>query len=132
MHKHKTRISENEMAETCETRDKIVSKIIDDADDEDEHKSSDEEEVQIISNEDTDTIEVDSPAPATSSCYSSDTSAKVKSLLDSLHRPTASELSRKQKIDRNPPPKGKKRSIGSCSSDPKSITPQQRVRQHPR
>ena len=52
-------------------------------------------------------------------------------ILDSLHRPTASELSRKRKIDRNPPPKGKRRSRGSCSSDPKSVTPQQRVRKYP-
>jgi len=42
----------------------------------------------------------------------------VKSLFDRLHRPTASELSHKQKIDRNLPPKEKKRSRGSCSSDP--------------
>ena len=41
-----------------------------------------EEEVQIVSNKDMDPFEVDSPAPATSSCSSSDASAKVKSLLD--------------------------------------------------
>ena len=123
------------MAETWETTktpvSRLVSKIVDDADDEDEYESSDEEEVQIVSSEDTDLVEIESPAPATPSGSSSEASATVKFLLDSLHKPTASELSRKQKIDRNQPPKGKKRSRGSFSSDPKSITPQQRVRQHP-
>ena len=109
----------------------IASKIVDN--DDDEYESSDEEEVQIISNEDTDLVGdvEDSPASVTPSYSSSDASAKVRSILDSLHRPTASELSRKRKIDRNPPPKGKRRSRGSCSSDPKSVTPQQRVRKYP-
>ena len=54
----------------------------------------------------------------------------VNSLLSRLHRPTSSELSRKRKVDQNPPPKGKKRSRGASASDPKSVTPSQRVKQY--
>ena len=55
----------------------------------------------------------------------------MNSFLSILHRPTSSELSRKRKVDRNPPPKGKKRSRGTASTnDPKSVTPSQRVRQY--
>lgn len=86
------------MAETWETFktsvSRLVSNIADDVDDEDEYESSDEE-VQIVGSEDTDLVEIDSPAPATPSGFSSEASAKVKLLLDSLHRPTASEPSRK-------------------------------------
>ena len=76
------------------------------------------------------------PVPRTPSSSSSstisDSSTTAKSLMDSLRTPTASELSRKRKIDCNKPPKGKKRSRGTCSSDPKFITPEQRVKQHPK
>ena len=48
---------------------------------------------------------------------------RSRTLLDCLHRPTASELARKRKVDKNPP-KGKKKSRGSCVSNPKTITPQ--------
>ena len=65
-----------------------------------------------------------------SASSSSATSSGVGSLLSCLHRPTTSELSRKRKIDRNPPPKGKKRSRGASASDPKSVTPSQRVKQY--
>ena len=54
---------------------------------------------------------------------------RSRTLLDCLHRPTASELARKRKVDKNPP-KGKKKSRGSCVSNPKTITPQQRVNQY--
>ena len=56
---------------------------------------------------------------------------RSRTLLDCLHRPTASELVRKRKVDKNPP-KGKKKSRGSCTcvSNPKTITPQQRVNQY--
>ena len=52
----------------------------------------------------------------------------MNGLLSRLHRPTSSELSRKRKVNRNPPPKGKKRSRGASASDPKS--PSQRVKQY--
>ena len=46
-----------------------------------------------------------------------------------LRPPRPSELPRKQTINRNPPPKGKKRAKGSNpNSDPKSITPEHRVK----
>ena len=77
------------MAKTCEMPNTLVSKIVDNVDDEDEHESSDEEKVDM------DPVEVDSSAPVTLSGSSSDASAKVKPLLDSLLRPTASERSRK-------------------------------------
>ena len=57
---------------------------------------------------------------------SSSSSFLTGSLLDRLRSPTSSELARKRKVDRNPP-KGKRRSRGLGLSDPKSITPQQRV-----
>ena len=51
------------MAETWETTKtpvlRLVSKRVDDADDEDKHDSSDEEEVQIVGSEDTDLVEID-------------------------------------------------------------------------
>lgn len=49
-------------------------------------------------------------------------------LLDRLHSPGPSELSRKRKIQQNIPPVGKWRGKGGRSSaGPKSITPSQRV-----
>ena len=54
---------------------------------------------------------------------------RSRTLLDCLYRPTASELAQKRKVDKNPP-KGKKKSRGSCVSNPKTITPQQRVNQY--
>ena len=57
-----------------------------------------------------------------------DTSTNIRSVLDCLCRPTASELARKRKVDRSPL-RGKKKCRGTCVSDPKSITPQQRVKQ---
>jgi len=65
---------------------------------------------------------LDSPVPGTASLSSnsavSDSSTTVKSLMDCLHRPTASELLCKRKVDCNQPPKGKKQSRGICSSHP--------------
>jgi len=71
-----------------------------------------------------------STTDSTSTSSSSTVSSSVDSLLSRLHRPTSSELSRKRKVDRNPPPKGKKRSRGASKSDPVSITPSQRVKQY--
>lgn len=48
----------------------------------------------------------------------------VVSLLDRLRRPTAAE------IKTNQPPKGKRKCRGTLSSDPKSITPSQRVSEY--
>ena len=51
------------------------------------------------------------------------------SLLSVLKAPDMSELSRKQKIMKNPP-SGKKRSCFSCQSNPKGIKLQQRVKEY--
>ena len=51
-------------------------------------------------------------------------------LLSRLCRPTAAEISGKRVVARNPP-KGRKRARGPHSSDPKSVTPQQRLKKYP-
>ena len=56
-------------------------------------------------------------------------STKVVSLLDRLRSPTSAEIARKRKIKANPPPKGKRRCKGTLTSDPKGVTPNQRVRE---
>ena len=75
-------------------------------------------------------ISTPSTTDSTSASSSSAASSGVNNLLSYLHRPTSSELSRKRKVDRNPPPKGKKSSRGASTSDPKSVTPSQRVKQY--
>ena len=57
---------------------------------------------------------------------SSSTATAGRLLLNRLRCPKSSELARKRQVDRNPP-RGKKRSWGQGASDPKSITPRQRV-----
>ena len=89
-----------------------------------------------IGNE-TEQLTTDDPAPvsdctlldsASTSSHGSTSGSSVNSLLSRLHRPTSSELSRKRVIDRNPP-KGKKRLKGpNRRSDPKSVTPEQRLK----
>ena len=59
------------------------------------------------------------------------TSSTTSSLLSRLKPANPSELSRKHKIDRNPPPKGKRRSQGRVAAGPKSVSPSQRVNEHP-
>ena len=53
------------------------------------------------------------------------------SILDVLMAPTRTELSRKRKVDCNPPPKGKRCARGEGSSEPKTVSPRQRVDQFP-
>ena len=89
------------------------------------------------SEDETEQLTTDDPAPvsdctlldsASTSSRGSTSGSSVNSLLSRLHRPTSSELSRKRVIDRNPP-KGKKRSKGpNRRSDPKSVTPEQRLK----
>ena len=111
----------------------LVAKIVEDESDGDfvdEDELKGDEDLRIVSdNVSSDRGDVDSPTPLTSTSEISDASATVKSVFGYLRRPTSSELSRRRKVDRNPP-KGKKRSQGTCLSDPKSIMPQQRVKQH--
>ena len=117
--------------------EKIVGDEDDDYDDEDfkgdDLQSSDE--VSIVSVIGSSTISEHGTAgshgndeliaPETDSSLST----RSRTLLDCLHQPTASELARKRKVDKNPP-KGKKRSRGSCVCDPKTITPQLQVNQY--
>jgi len=59
-------------------------------------------------------------------------SAAVVSLLYRLKAPTKSEMTRKRKIFTNPPRElGTRKKRPSCSSNPKSVTPAQRVREFP-
>jgi hypothetical protein len=46
-----------------------------------------------------------------------------------LKCPKNSEIARKRKVLLNPPPKGKRRSRGHGTFDPKSVTPMQRVKE---
>ena len=54
----------------------------------------------------------------------------VKFFLEVLKAPQASDLTRKRKADCNPPV-GKKRSRGQASSEPKSVSPKDRVNEFP-
>ena len=65
--------------------------------------------------------------------YDTDTESEetgtVASLLDWLKSATAADIARPRKTKRNDPPRGKRRCKGAVSSDPKGVTPQQRVRE---
>ena len=52
------------------------------------------------------------------------------SILETLKAPKASDLTRKCKVDCNPP-KGKRRAHGEGSSEPKTVSPRERVREFP-
>ena len=58
-------------------------------------------------------------------------SAHSLSILDVLMPPTRSELTRKRKVDSNPPPKGKRRARGEGSTEPKTVSPRQRIDEFP-
>ncbi len=45
--------------------------------------------------------------------------------------PKVSDLTRKLKVDCNPPPKGKRKARGVGSSEPKTVSPCERVREFP-
>ena len=55
----------------------------------------------------------------------------IPSLLDKLRAPTKSELARKRRVAVNPPRDGKRYKRPRCVSDPKSITPDMRVKSYP-
>ena len=54
---------------------------------------------------------------------------RVVSLLDRLKAPSAADISRPRKTKKNEPPHGKRQCKGAVSSDPKGVSPQQRVRE---
>jgi len=71
------------------------------------------------------------PSTTSVESTSSDTTVtSARSLLEILKAPQASDLTRKRKVDCNPPV-GKKRSRGQHSSEPKSISPEDRVKEFP-
>ena len=77
------------------------------------------------------TVEPDSVESVSVESDSDDSdNVEVKSLLSVLRCPKAAEISRKRKVRANPP-RGKKRSCSRSLCDPKSITPVQRVKEHP-
>ena len=53
------------------------------------------------------------------------------STVEALKAPKASDLTRKRKVDCNPPPKGKRRAHREGSSEPKTVSPRERVREFP-
>lgn len=56
----------------------------------------------------------------------------VVSLMDRLRTPMPADIARSRKVMKNDPPKGKRRCKGRHASDPKGVTPSQRVREFPK
>lgn len=83
------------------------------------------------------------PSSSSSTCQSAESgelteeaddqwsSSSSVSILDKLRAPTLSELNRPRKIQRNPPPVGKKRSRGCNKSSDPSVPPSKRVSEYP-
>ena len=70
---------------------------------------------------------------STTSPSESETGPRVVSLLDKLCSPTPSVLACKRAVSVNPPPKGKRTCRGTgtgSASDPKSVSPSQRVKEN--
>ena len=101
----------------------LVRNILDDS-----SGADSEDSVQDITNE-TECPATPKGTTSAASTHSTVTSGSIStpSTTDIDNKPTSSELSRKRKVNRNPPPKGKKCSRGASASDPKSVTPSQRV-----
>ena len=72
-------------------------------------------------------------APSSSSSGRPVESEQVRelSILDALRAPRLSELTRKRKVVCNPPPIGQRRSRGSGASEPKTVSPLDRVKEFP-
>ena len=58
-------------------------------------------------------------------------SSSTRSVLDALNAQALSDLTWKRSVHCNPPPNGKHRARGEGSSEPKSITASQRVKEFP-
>ena len=56
---------------------------------------------------------------------------QVVSLVDRLRAPQTSDLARKRKVGTNPSPKGNRTSRGATPSDPKGVSPAQRLKAYP-
>ena len=78
--------------------------------------------------------------PSTTTCGTTDTETEassssnpprpVISMLDRLRAPTLADISRSRKTKSNPPPKGKRRCMGTLHSDPKGVSPAQRIKEY--
>ena len=56
---------------------------------------------------------------------------EIFTVFNSLKAPKLSDLTRKWKVDSNPPPKGKRRARGEGANEPKTVTASQRVKEFP-
>ena len=76
---------------------------------------------------------VESSSSGDCSSSGSSSSTGVGSILDRLKAAAPSEPSRKRKVGTNPPPKGKRtcRGHGGTASEPKGVSPSQRVKENP-
>ena len=85
-----------------------------------------------VETENTETLDDRSDAENSSEESDSDTTeaARARSLMTVLRCAQPAAISRKRKV-RNNPPTGEKRSCRRSLSDPKSVTPSQRVKEHP-
>ena len=72
-----------------------------------------------------------SPLPGPSSGASAGDGSVVSSLLSRLKQAPPSSANRKRKVARNLPHDGKRRKAPCCSSDPKRVTPEQRLKEFP-
>ena len=66
-----------------------------------------------------------------SSSINKGSSSSTRSVFDSLKAQALSDLTRKRSVHCNPPPNGKHRARGEGSSEPKTITASQRVKEFP-
>ena len=57
--------------------------------------------------------------------------ADIPTILNTLRSPKLSDLTRKRKVDCNPPPKGKRRARGEGANEPKTVTATQGVKEFP-
>ena len=56
---------------------------------------------------------------------------EIFTVFNSLKAPKLSDLTRKRKVDSNPPPKGKRRARGEDANEPITVTASQRVKEFP-
>lgn len=74
-------------------------------------------------------VESDSSPSTSDSDLEPEEQKKVTSLLDKLRPAKLSELARARKQKVNKPPVGVRKSRGTCASNPKNVSPSQRLRE---
>ena len=96
-------------------------------------KNEDIEVVSEHSSDDTDSCDNQDETTDLDRSTSGTTSEtpELRNFLDRFSAPKQSEFTRKRKIRRNTPKTRKRKSKPTCSNDPKSVTPAQRVLQFP-